>query len=68
VGALNEGRPTFPDHNWGRATLECCIGMIESSRQRKEIPLEYQSPSPVKMPEPLKKSGSPDLYAHNLWR
>ena len=52
VTAVNEGRPTFPDHNWGRATLECCIGMIESSRQHKEIDLEYQSPSPVKMPEP----------------
>ena len=68
VGAINEGRPTFPDHNWGRATLECCIGMIESSRQRKEVYLEYQSPSPVTMPEPLKKGGSTDLYAHNLWR
>jgi phthalate 4,5-cis-dihydrodiol dehydrogenase len=67
VAALSEGRPSFPDHNWGRATLECCIGIIESSRQRREISLEYQSASPVKMPEPLKKGGSPDLYAHNLW-
>jgi phthalate 4,5-cis-dihydrodiol dehydrogenase len=68
VGAINEGRPTFPGHNWGRATLECCIGMIESSRQRREIQLECQSPSPVAMPEPLKKGGSPDLYAQSLWR
>ncbi|MPZ15482.1 MAG: hypothetical protein GEU73_13855 [Chloroflexi bacterium] len=68
VSAINEGRPSFPDHHWGRATLECCIGMIESSRQRQEIQLEYQCPSPVKIPEPLKKGGSPDLYTHNLWR
>jgi len=68
VGAINEGRLTFPDHHWGRATLECCIGMIESSRRRQEIDLEYQSPSPVRMPEPLKAGGSSDLYARNLWR
>jgi len=66
VSALDGGRPTFPDHNWGRATLECCIGMIESSRQRREMTLEYQSPSPVKMPDPLKTGGSPDLYAQHL--
>ena len=68
VGAIHEGRPTFPDHNWGRATLECVIGMIESSRQHKEIEFQYQSESPVKMPEPLKKGGSPDFYAGNIWR
>jgi len=68
VGALTEGRPTFPDHNWGRATLECCIGMIESSRQRREILLAYQCPSPVRMPEPLKPGGSPDYYAQDIWR
>jgi phthalate 4,5-cis-dihydrodiol dehydrogenase len=67
VAALNEGRPTFPDHNWGRASLECCIGMIESARQRKEIYLTSQSPSPVKMPEPLKPGGSPDRYAQDIW-
>lgn len=67
VAAIHEGRPSFPDHNWGRATLECCIGVIESSRQGRELSLEYQCPSPVTMPEPLKKGGSPDLYAHDLW-
>jgi hypothetical protein len=41
--------------------------MIESSRQRREVQLEYQSPSPVVMPEPLKAGGSPDLYAQNIW-
>lgn len=67
VSALNEDRPTFPDHRWGRATLECCVAMIESSRQRREFMLEYQTPSPVTIPEPLKPGGSPDAYAHNLW-
>jgi phthalate 4,5-cis-dihydrodiol dehydrogenase len=68
VGAITENRPSFPDHNWGRATLECCIGIIESSRQGREIELGVQCPSPVRIPEPLKQGGSPDLYAHNLWR
>jgi hypothetical protein len=43
--ALAEGRPVFPDGTWGRATLEVCLGILDSSRQRREIPLSRQVPS-----------------------
>jgi phthalate 4,5-cis-dihydrodiol dehydrogenase len=65
VESIQEDRPAFPDHNWGRATLECCIGMIESSRQHREIELHSQSPSPVVMPPPL-KADTTDYYATNI--
>jgi phthalate 4,5-cis-dihydrodiol dehydrogenase len=43
--ALASGRPVFPDGTWGRATLEVCLGILESSRMRREIPLSRQVPS-----------------------
>lgn len=46
--ALEEGRPVFPNHLWGRATLEACVAMIESSRQNRELELRYQVPSPLR--------------------
>ncbi len=30
------------DGRWGTATLEACIGMIESARSRREIRLRHQ--------------------------
>jgi phthalate 4,5-cis-dihydrodiol dehydrogenase len=46
--ALEENRPVFPNHLWGRASLEACVAMIESSRQQKELELQYQVPSPLR--------------------
>ncbi len=46
--AIEENRPVFPNHLWGRASLEGCVAMIESSRQQKEIELQYQVPSPLR--------------------
>jgi phthalate 4,5-cis-dihydrodiol dehydrogenase len=43
--ALAETRPAFPDGRWGRATLEVILGILDSSRQRREIPLSRQVPS-----------------------
>jgi predicted dehydrogenase len=43
--ALATGRPVFPDGTWGRATLEVCLGILESSRQHRDIALERQVPS-----------------------
>jgi phthalate 4,5-cis-dihydrodiol dehydrogenase len=43
--ALAAGRPAFPDGRWGRATLEVCLGILDSSRQHREIMLERQVPS-----------------------
>jgi phthalate 4,5-cis-dihydrodiol dehydrogenase len=43
--ALAEGRPVFPDGRWGRATLEVILGMLDSSRQHREVFLSRQVPS-----------------------
>jgi len=43
--ALASGRPVFPDGTWGRATLEVCLGILDSSRQHREILLSRQVPS-----------------------
>lgn len=45
--SVAEGRPAFPDARWGRATLEVILAILESGKQRRDIPLEYQSPAPV---------------------
>jgi phthalate 4,5-cis-dihydrodiol dehydrogenase len=44
--AVVKGRPIFHDGRWGAATLEVCLAMLESARQRKEIFLSHQVPSP----------------------
>ena len=36
----------FADGRWGAATLEVCLAMLESAKQRKEIMLSHQVPSP----------------------
>jgi len=43
--ALTAGRTVFPDGKWGRATLEVCLAILDSSRQRREITLARQVPS-----------------------
>jgi phthalate 4,5-cis-dihydrodiol dehydrogenase len=45
-GAVVHGRPVFHDGRWGEATLEVCLAMLESAKERKEIVLERQVPSP----------------------
>jgi phthalate 4,5-cis-dihydrodiol dehydrogenase len=44
--AVIHGRPISHDGRWGEATLEVCLAILESSRQRKEILLSHQVPSP----------------------
>jgi len=48
VDAVRENRPAFPDARWSRATLEACIAILESSRERREILMQYQVPSPLR--------------------
>ena len=48
VDAVREGRSAFPDARWGRATLEACLAIMESSRERREIVLQHQVPSPLR--------------------
>jgi phthalate 4,5-cis-dihydrodiol dehydrogenase len=44
--ALAGKRDPFPDGRWGRATLELCMGMLESSKAQREITLSHQTPVP----------------------
>ena len=41
--ALEQNRQPFLDAAWGRATLEVCVAILDSSKQRKEVPLKYQT-------------------------
>jgi len=41
--AVREGREAFPDGRWGKATLEVCLGILTSSRERREIALAHQT-------------------------
>jgi phthalate 4,5-cis-dihydrodiol dehydrogenase len=40
--AIEEKRRPFLDAQWGRATLEVCVAILQSSRERREITLERQ--------------------------
>lgn len=42
--AVFHGKPMFHDGRWGMATLEVCLGMIESAATRQEIMLTHQVP------------------------
>ena len=44
--AVLRERPVFHDGRWGGATLEVCLAMLESAKERKEIFLSHQVPSP----------------------
>lgn len=53
MAALDENRPTFPGADFGCASLEACLAVIQSSREKREILLQYQSVSPIQVPEPV---------------
>jgi phthalate 4,5-cis-dihydrodiol dehydrogenase len=42
--AVVQDRPAFPDGRWGKATLEVCIAMLQSSSERREVALTHQLP------------------------
>jgi phthalate 4,5-cis-dihydrodiol dehydrogenase len=44
--AVVKGRPVVHGGRWGAATLEVCLGILESAEQRKEVILSHQVPSP----------------------
>lgn len=39
-------KPVYHTPRWGMATLEVCLAMMESSRERREILLQHQVPMP----------------------
>jgi len=45
--ALAAKRPVFPDGVWGRATLEICLGILESSETHRDIRLTRQAPAEI---------------------
>ncbi len=40
--ALTEAKPLLHDGRWGLATLEVCLAIVESAKQRREIALHHQ--------------------------
>jgi phthalate 4,5-cis-dihydrodiol dehydrogenase len=44
--AVVKGRPVSHGGRWGAATLEVCLAMLDSARERKDIFLSRQVPSP----------------------
>lgn len=47
------GRPVYHSGEWGAATLEACIGMMQSAREHRDIPLERQVAMPDSYDEEL---------------
>ena len=44
--AVVQDRPVYHDGRWGMATLEVCLAIMQSARERREITLTHQSPTP----------------------
>ncbi len=44
--ALANRRPTLLDARWGMSTAEICLGILQSSRERREVALTHQAPAP----------------------
>jgi phthalate 4,5-cis-dihydrodiol dehydrogenase len=45
-GAIVEGRPALHSGEWGMATLEVCLAMLQSSREGRDVPLRRQVATP----------------------
>jgi phthalate 4,5-cis-dihydrodiol dehydrogenase len=45
--AVVGGQPLWHDGRWGMATLEVCLAMMESARERREVMLRHQVPVPA---------------------
>lgn len=46
LALLEHGKPVIRDGRWGKATLEVCLAILQSSRERREIYLKHQVPVP----------------------
>ncbi len=47
LDAVVLGKPVAHSGPWGAATLEVCLAIMESARERKEIYLQHQVPTPA---------------------
>ncbi|MGH7770689.1 MAG: Gfo/Idh/MocA family oxidoreductase [Candidatus Binatia bacterium] len=43
--AVTQNRPVYHDGRWGMATLEVCLAIMQSARERREVILTHQSPT-----------------------
>lgn len=50
VACLREDREPFPGARWARASLECVVGILESARSHREVPLRRQVAAPAHVP------------------
>ncbi len=41
---ITQDRPVFPDGRWGKATLEVCLAILKSAKEKRDIPLSHQVP------------------------
>jgi len=61
--AIVLGQPVWHDGRWGMATLEVCLAIMQSARERREIMLQHQVPVPAgydaDMPVPSAASAVP---------
>ena len=46
LAAFAEAKPVLHDGRWGKATLEVCLAIIQSSKESQEMKLVHQVPSP----------------------
>jgi phthalate 4,5-cis-dihydrodiol dehydrogenase len=46
VDSVAQDRPSFPDARWGKASLEAIMAIFQSARERREIQLSAQVPTP----------------------
>ena len=44
--AVMKDKPVPHDGRWGKATLEVCLAILESSRERREVTMAHQASSP----------------------
>jgi len=45
--AVMHNKLMFHDGRWGEATLEVCLGILQSTAERREVQMFHQTPVPV---------------------
>jgi phthalate 4,5-cis-dihydrodiol dehydrogenase len=44
--AITGERKNYPDGRWAKATLEVCLGLLQSDEEKREVRLAHQVPTP----------------------
>jgi phthalate 4,5-cis-dihydrodiol dehydrogenase len=56
LDAVTHGRPALHDGEWGRQTLEVCLAILRSARERREVLVTVQ--------DPVIETGDPSFASH----